>query len=53
LCPEISLLAAGSPETMCNAHRVCQLAESEVLAVTGGTWQNKEKLKGSSKIECF
>jgi len=24
---------------ICNAHGVCQLAESEARAVTGGTWQ--------------
>ena len=24
---------------ICNAHNVCQLAESEARAVTGGTWQ--------------
>jgi len=25
---------------ICNAHNVCQLAESAVRAVTGGTWHS-------------
>jgi len=28
-------------QIICNVHNICQLAESEARAVTGGTWQIK------------